>query len=139
MQSALRVLFLPMFLAGLFGSIPSTVFPQTIHSAPLIRIAPSSDTNEERFKSSIVAGAQSAQSQFPRSVHHCCHLKGFVIGASVGGILESMALFGGIGAAIGAFLQQPNTVPIVPLQPALASVRVRVSPVFTGRLRAATA
>src|SRR6266498_912912 len=127
MQSALRVLFLPMFLAGLFGSIPSTVFPQTIHSAPLIRIAPSSDTNEERFKSSIVAGAQSAQSQFPRSVHHCCHLKGFVIGASVGaglgalwggawcgaegscvgGILESMALFGGIGGAIGAFLQQP--------------------------------
>jgi hypothetical protein len=100
------------------------------------------------------------QSPFPRPVHHCCHLKGFVIGASIGaglgalwgaawcgdegscagGIITSMALFGGIGGGLGAFLDQRRGIPRAPTPPAFTRTRrVSVLGVLTGKIRAATA
>lgn len=98
------------------------------------------------------------QSSFPRPAHRCCHLKGLLIGAGVGAAfgwwvvrsgcdasdcigdyMKAMAVFGGIGGALGVFLDQQNRVAQPPTQPAFPTSRFRMSGVVTSRVRAATA
>ena len=95
------------------------------------------------------------QSSFPRPVHHCCHLKGFLIGAGIGAGLgawwslswctegicatdmaKSMLILGGIGGGLGAFLDQRQQLAPPPSIPFAPHRRLTVSGVLTGRVRA---